>query len=211
MKHPVARLLAPPVKSRRNMSISLEEGQMAMVEKLSVFLSQKANRTISKNHVVEEAVRTFSEESADYICQEYDFDIRSATMADLQEYRSTCVKVLDFDTVIVPAKDNDAYRKALLHARAWGNVRIDRNKLDKIKYVAIYVGAPTSGIQYYAKLKRYYPALNEPEKYVLEFDGEAVQLAYKVVLGDLHPSSMRSCRYTTLELLLQAQLVEELF
>lgn len=211
MRSHVARILKKPVRTRRMMSVALDNEQMELVEKLSLFFSRETSRAFSKNQFVEEAVRAFADESAEYIAEQYDIDIRSITLTEMREYkRSTNVGVAAFDTVVFPAKDNDSAKLRLFSEQAWYPVRLDREKLEKIRYVAFYIGAPTSGITHYACISSREPIPGEPGKYKLNFDAPEA-LPRPVELGGLSAAGMRQPRYTTLALLLEALTMEELF
>lgn len=211
MKSHVAKILRRPVRERRMMSVALDGEQMELVEKLSLFFSRETSRAFSKNQVVEEAVRAFTDESAEYISERYDLDIRSATLTEMREYkRNTSVGIASFDTVVFPAKDNDSARLRLFEECAWYPVQLDRDKLEKIRYVAFYIGAPTSGITHYAHISAREPIPGEPRKYKLIFEPPE-ELPHTVELGGLSAAGMRRPRYTTLALLLEAVTMDELF
>ena len=211
MKNRVAKILRQPARTRRMMSVTLDSEQMEMVEKLSLFFTCKTNRAFSKRHVVEEAVRAFTEESAEYISEAYDFDIRSVTLTEMQQYQGCGnVMVAAFDTVILPAKDNENCRRALFEEHAWYPVQLSSEKLAHIQYLAIYIGAPCSGITHYARITSYEPAPGMPEKQLLRFEPPE-ELPFKLCLGGMHAAGLRKPRYTTLSLLLEARTIEDLF
>lgn len=211
MRSHVARILKKPMKIRRMMSVTLDGEQMEMVEKLSLFFSRETHRTFSKNQVIEEAVRAFADESAEYITEEYDMDIRSITLTEMQEYkRMTSVEVAAFDTVILPAKDNESCRRALFEEHMWYPVQLNSDKLKQIQFVALYIGAPCSGITHYARILSYGPLTGDPKKQILRFEPPE-ELPSKIELGDMNAAGMRRPRYTTLGLMLEAKLMEDLF
>lgn len=211
MKSHVAGILKKPVRARRTMRVALDGEQMDLVEKLSLFFSRETSRTFSKNQVIEEAVRAFADESAEYISEQYDLDIRSITLTEMREYkRSTNVGIAAFDTVVFPVRDNDQVKLKLFTEHAWYPVQLDRKKLDKIRYAAFYIGAPTQGITHYAVISSCEPIFGEPNKYKLIFDAPEA-LPNQVELGGFNAVGMRRPRYTTLALLLEALTMDELF
>lgn len=210
MKSHVAKILKRPIRSRRMMSVALDGEQMELVEKLSLFFSRETSRPFSKNQVVEEAVRAFTDESAEYIAEQYSMDIRSVTLTEMRDYkRSTSVNIAAFDAVVFPARDNPAAREKIFTERAWYPVSLDKEKLEKIRYAAFYIGAPTSGVTHYAHITAYEP-LDGGAGFKLFFD-EPEELPEKIESGDPHSSAPRRPRYTTLALLLEARTIDELF
>lgn len=211
MKSHVAGILRRSARKRRIMSVALDSDQMDLVEKLSLFFSRETSRAFSKNQVVEEAVRAFTDESAEYISDRYDLDIRSATLTEMREYkRGTSIAVASFDTVVFPAKDNESAKLRLFEEHAWYPVQLDKDKLQKIRYIAFYIGAPTSGITHYARISSHEPMPGEPQKCKLLFEPPE-ELPQPVELGSLNAAGMRRPRYTTLALLLEAATMDELF
>lgn len=139
-----------------------------------------------------------------------DMNIRSETLTEMREYkRATSVGIAAFDTVLLPAKDNEAAKSRLFVEHAWYPVQMKREKLEKIRYVAFYVGAPTSAVAYYASITAYEPLSGEPNKFKLSFE-EPEALLPPVGLGN-YSAGLRRPRYTTLALLLEAKTVDELF
>lgn len=211
MKSHVAKILKKPVRVRRMMSVTLDGEQMELVEKLSLFFSRETASAFSKNQVVEEAVRAFTDESIEYIAEEYDFDLRSIPLTDMRQYkRETFVNIAAFDTVVFPAKDNESARKRFLQENAWYPVRLNKDKLQRMRYVAVYIGAPTSGITHYAQISGYEPMPGEIPGYKLLF-GQPEELPHIVELGGMNAAGLRRPRYTTLALLLEAKTMDELF
>ncbi|MCL2034154.1 MAG: hypothetical protein FWG94_05415 [Oscillospiraceae bacterium] len=211
MKSHVAKILKAPVKVRRMMSVSLDGEQMELVEKLSLFFSRETSRAFSKNQVIEEAVRAFTDESATYISEQYDMDIRSVTLTEMREYkRVTNVGIAAFDTVLLSAKDNAGAKTRLFSERAWYPVHLDREKLEKIRYVAFYTGAPTSAVTHYAPITMYEPVTGQKNRFKLCFE-ELEELPHPIELGNYSAAGLRRPRYTTLSLLLEAKTIEDLF
>lgn len=211
MKSHVARILKGPVRVRRMMSLSLDSEQMELVEKLALFFSRETTRAFSKNQVIEEAVRAFTDESAEYIAEQYELDIRSATLTEMRQYKcSTNIGIASFDTVVLPMRNDEAARQRLFDEQACYPVQLDKEKLEKIRYIAFYIGAPTSGITHYANITAHEPILGEKRKYLLRFDSPE-ELPQMVELGGLQAAGLRRPRYTTLALLLEARTMDELF
>lgn len=211
MKSHVARLLKQPARTRRMMSVSLDNEQMELVEKLSLFFSRETSHAFSKNQVVEEAVRAFTDESAEYISETYDMDIRSATLTEMREYkRNTSVGVAAFDTIVIPFRDNEPTRQRLFKENSWYPVRLDKDKLQRIRYLAMYFGSPVMGITHYAAIAGQEPIPGEQGAYKLILE-PSEELGRVVELGYFNASRLRRPRYTTLAMLLEARTMDELF
>lgn len=56
----------------------------------------------------------------------------------------------EFDTVVFPAQMGDDYKEAFFDEHEWRYVRVAKEKIPKIKYIALYVGTPQSAISHYA-------------------------------------------------------------
>lgn len=211
MKSHVAKILKRPARSRRMMSVALDDEQMELVEKLSLFFSRETSHAFSKNQVVEEAVRAFTDESAEYIAEQYDLDIRSVTLTEMRDYkRSTSVNIAAFDTVVFPVRDEAEAKNKIFTERAWYPVALDREKLDKLRYAAFYIGAPTSGVTHYARVTACEPLEDGSGRYRLFFD-EPEELPEKIESGGPVSGGLRRPRYTTLALVLEARTLDELF
>lgn len=117
----------------------------------------------------------------------------------------------DFNLVIFPAHYN-GYQHAFLNENKWYYVRMNANKIEKIQYVACYVGSPVSQITHYAKVSHITKAHGDNEgKYIIHFSGSAIELPKNISLGELSVHAMRSPRYTTLEKLLRVDTLDQLF
>lgn len=112
------------------------------------------------------------------------------------------------DTIIVPAKE-EGFKSAFVDENVWYAIRIAGGKLDKIKYIAAYRTSPISAVTHYAMVDRIEP-YGEEGKYKLVFAKPAVELKSKVVF-DLPSGAMQSPRYTSIDKLLNAQKMSELF
>lgn len=58
-----------------------------------------------------------------------------------------------FDTVVFPAHE-EGFRETFLDENKWYYVRIRKDRIPNLKYIAIYVGAPVSKITHYAKIAK---------------------------------------------------------
>lgn len=210
MQKHVARLLGKPVRGRKTMSVMLDSDQTELLEKLSLFFSQHAGRNISRNRVIEEAVRAFIDDSADYIADRYDLRIRDISLSELQAHSSgVAVDICTLDTVVIPVRDG-AEGAALLQSGRTMPLQMDRDKLRCTRYVAFYFGSPTSAITHYARVRGNAPSAEDPKKMELRFDAPE-ELHRQLEWGDPEGKWLRRPRYTVLKMLLEASMIEELF
>lgn len=213
MKSRVRRLLEPTEKTRKTFSVSMSSEQMEMVDKLALFFAEKTGQKFSRNQMIEEAVGGFIDDSMEVIREQFDMDIRFIPLAELERsHNLRCTNVTELDTVIVPARDNDDYRENFFLQRKWCNVRILEEKLQCMRYLAVYVGAPTSGITHVAQIANYQKDPENPSRFVIHFSDTPQPLPNIVVAGDpAAAAGMRSCRYTAIDILRRAHTIQELF
>ncbi|HYA40855.1 MAG TPA: GIY-YIG nuclease family protein [Syntrophobacteraceae bacterium] len=111
------------------------------------------------------------------------------------------------DTIVVPAQE-DGFQEAFIRENCWYPVRISRQMLSAIKYIAAYRIAPIQAVTHYAPVKRI-EAYGDGRKYRLIFAEPAKKIS-RIPLGDL-PLFMKSPRYTSLAELLKTKSLCELF
>jgi hypothetical protein len=109
----------------------------------------------------------------------------------------------------VPAQQ-DGFERVFLGQHSWYATRIGGGMLSKIKYIAAYQSNPISAITYYAKVDRIEPYGDEG-KYKLIFTEPAKLLPQPIPFADATTGSMQGPRYTSLEKLLAAKRVTDLF
>lgn len=117
-------------------------------------------------------------------------------------------KAAAYDTVVVPANE-DGFYSVFLGENAWYAIRIGPDMLGRIKYIAAYQTAPVSAVTHYAPVDRIEP-IEGGRKYRLLFSEPAKKLG-PIPFGNAKQGSMQGPRYTTLERLLAAGSVAELF
>lgn len=116
----------------------------------------------------------------------------------------------NYDTVVFPAYE-DGFRETFLDENRWYYVRVRKDRIEKLKYIAVYVGAPRSKITHYAKIAEDGFEYDENEKkYIIHFDGQAIELEHPIPLGSASAASTRAPRYTTLQKLLTAEEYKDL-
>lgn len=112
------------------------------------------------------------------------------------------------DTIIVPAQ-KEGFDDVFLGQDCWYAIRISGGMLDKIKYIAAYQTMPVSAITHYAPVDRIEP-YGEEGKFKVIFSEKAKEIG-PIPFGDAPTGSMQGPRYTTLEKLLSAKKLNDLF
>jgi hypothetical protein len=112
------------------------------------------------------------------------------------------------DTVVVPAQE-EGFQETFLRENCWYAIRISGGMLPRIKYIAAYRTAPISAITHYAPVERI-ESYGDTGKYRLLFASPAKEIPGIPFEGAV-TGSMQGPRYTSLEKLLAAKSVRELF
>lgn len=112
------------------------------------------------------------------------------------------------DTIIVPAQE-DGFQETFIGENCWYAIRISGGMLSKIKFIAAYRSQPESKVTHYAPVARIEP-YGEEGKYKLIFSEPAKPVG-PIPFADAPQGSMQSPRYTTLEKLLRARKLTDLF
>lgn len=197
-------------KEKKQLTFNVDVSLIERMDKVSEIFNDINKRNYPRNALLEDAIDSYLTEIDFFLKDNYRISIDSYRGNYEPEKYGTSVEE-DFDTVIYPGY-LDGFRQVFLTEHRWYYVRIRKENIDKVKYVAIYVGKPESGITYYAKVKKngYIPSKRYPNKYLIEFDGEPIQLDRKIELGSVSAASLRAPKYTTLDKLLKARTVSDL-
>jgi hypothetical protein len=116
--------------------------------------------------------------------------------------------VPQLDTVIVPARE-DGFEETFLGENCWYEIRIGEKMREKIKYISGYRSSPIAAITHYAPVDRIEP-YGEAGKYKLIFAEPAKPIG-PIPFGDAPSGSMQGPRYTSLQKLLTAKKLTDLF
>lgn len=112
------------------------------------------------------------------------------------------------DTIIVPA-NLEGFQDVFIGQNAWWEIRIASHMLPKIKYVAVYQTAPVMAITHYAPVASI-ESFGTSGKYKLNFAEPAKPIG-PISAGDAPNGTMQSSRYTSLQKLLKARTIPDLF
>jgi hypothetical protein len=116
----------------------------------------------------------------------------------------------DLDTVVVPAHE-DGFEEVFLGQNRWYAGRIHPSMAKQLKFIAVYVTAPTSAITHYASIQSIEPWQNTG-KAVVNFSEPAKALKPELKLTDEGKvSQLYGMRYTTFEKLKKATTMDEVF
>lgn len=192
------RLRALEMQPKKQITISLQPECIEQLDAIARTLSRQSGRSTSRNMIIEDAVEAYIQD-ATQIFEEEGIEIEPVS-ADAK----------NFDTVVFPAHE-EGFRQAFLDENKWYYVRIRKDRLPNIKYVAVYVGAPVSKITHYAKVAPDGFEYDEAKKkYIIYFEGQAIELEKPIPLGRISAASTRAPKYTTLQKLLMAEEYKDL-
>jgi hypothetical protein len=114
----------------------------------------------------------------------------------------------ELNTIIVPAQ-REGFERVFRGQNCWYAIRISGGMLPKIKFIAAYQTQPVKKVTYYAPVASIEP-YGEQGKYKLNF-GEPAKPIGPIPFADAPQGSMQGPRYTTLEKLLKAKRLTDLF
>ena len=114
------------------------------------------------------------------------------------------------DTIVCPAQEN-GFNEVFLQENRWFQIRIDGDRLSKIKYLAMYESAPVSAINYVGEVEKIIPYKNT-KKYEIILKGPATKLPSPISKSKEFPNlAPQGPRYTMRNLLNGAIRLEDIF
>lgn len=133
----------------------------------------------------------------------------NADIRELTESSKSDIKAEDLNTVVVAARE-EGFEQEFLKNNCWYSIRIHASMLDKIKYIAAYQVAPVSAITYYAEVSKI-EKWNDTNKYILYFKDKANKI--KAIPLDKTKKGLapQAPRYTSIDRLLKAKNLSEVF
>ena len=111
------------------------------------------------------------------------------------------------DTIIFSAKEESFY-SVFLGEWCWYPIRIGSQKLESLKWIAVYQTAPVSAITHYAKIEQIVD-YKDTGRYKIVFE-EPEELDTYIALGENRAKTLQGQRYTSLEKLKRAIEIEDL-
>lgn len=186
------RLKAVETQPKKQVLIGLSADNIEKLDSIARTLTKQSGRSTSRNMIIEDAVEAYIQDALEI------FEEEGITV----ETKSAENEV--YDTVVFPAHE-EGFREAFLDENKWYYVRVQKDRIPNLKYVAVYVGAPISKITHYAKIASDGFEYDEDErKYIIHFEGQAIELENPVPLGGISAAATRAPKYTTLQKLLTA-------
>lgn len=191
IKSTILDMLQTREEERKPISLSLPESLLDKIDLVGEQVEGITGKKLSRQALIESALIAYLDDFTDIL--ESKFGIKLEELSNFQD--------IGFDTLLVPARQNGSQ---VFLSNQWYTLRIGKDKIDHIKYLALYVGAPISAVKYYAPVKKIVPYGNG-YKAIL---GTVSNL--NIPLGNLHPTYTRPNRYLTLERLKAATVYADL-
>lgn len=113
-----------------------------------------------------------------------------------------------FDTIVVPAH-NKGFNDVFIGEAKWPNLKIDKIKKDRVRYIAVYQTKPTSAITHYAEVSKFVP-LEKNGRYDVLLKKNAVKIE-AVPFTHEDVCAIQGPRYTTLKRILAAKHLDSAF
>lgn len=193
-----SRLKKAEEPQRKPLSIPFKLDNIQKLDAIARAITRHSDRTTTRNMLIEDAIEGFIEDAISLLADEgIELDVEDDT---------------DFDTVVFPARIEEGYEEAFFNEHQWYYVRVAESRIPKIRYIALYVGAPQSAITHYAKVAPNGFLYDEDEeKYRILLDGDPIKLPSPIPRGSASPLAVRSPKYTTLQKLFSAAEFRELY
>lgn len=183
------------IAKRKNITFNVDEETLERLDSVVNFFNEKDGST-TRNAVIEDAVMAYIEAAEDFFEKQ-----------NLNEDNKEKSASIIFDTAVFPAT-NSNFGKVFIGEKKWYYVRIAAYRVEKIKYVALYRGAPISAITHYAEVIDISEP-NEDNKRLIKLK-DPVAFTEPIELGNIHVNNVRKLFYTCLEKLNNVNTVEEL-
>ena len=127
----------------------------------------------------------------------------------LEEREQKPVDITEFDTIVVPARE-DGFVETFLGENRWYQIRIHASMISQIKYIAAYQVAPVSAITHWALVKNIEP-WQDTGKFVVNFAGPAREIEHMPLVPKSRVKALQSARYTSFDRLQKAKTLDEVF
>lgn len=181
---------------RKNITFNIDEELLERLDSVVGVFNEK-DGTTTRNAVIEDAVSEYVETAEDFF--------------EKQNLNKDTISLNDvaYDTAVFPAK-NSNWINVFMGEHEWRYVRMADFRVDNVRYIALYRGAPISAITHYAEVI----GMGDPEpdkdnKRVIRLQ-EPIALPQPICLGNIHVNNVRKLFYTSLNKLLSVKTVEEL-
>jgi hypothetical protein len=187
-----------PDDDKKTVSIMLKENQLTDLNQISSVLEKILNRNFTRQYLIESAIDAYLNEIKTVLSEQYSIhDIYDESL--FNDIPKNNYVDPGFDTIVVPAQQQ-GFDETFFN-NEWYWVRLGKNRKKHLKFICCYVGAPTSAITHYAKIKEI-QEINGKFKFII---GDAVELPHKIPLGNINSAHVRPNRYVKLKTLFNPQ------
>ena len=188
------QLTLPKELNKRQISVFLKPDTIKELDDTTEKIKKYSDKKITRNTIIELAIENLIE----------------CTPIAIKNYEEKNKSEKEnFDTVVFPCDLTGI--ETFIRTKSWFYVRTDKNKIDKLKYIALYTGYPMQSITHYGIIDKYEEKdFNGKIKYIYYLKGSPIKLENPIPLGNSNPQSTRSPRYTTLKKLKTAKVYADL-
>jgi hypothetical protein len=189
------RLVTKLPENKKQVGLFLNPKDIKRLEAIAGAMTNVTGIQNTRNMLIEDAIRAYLDE-AESILKKEGIHLNGFVDTDADKY----------DTVVFPGY-KEGFWHCFIGENEWHYVRVKKERIPKLKYIAIYIGAPVSQITHYAPIAEGEKGFEydvEKKKYIVHFSGPAIELENPIPLGSTLPTATRAPRYTTLERLLTA-------
>ena len=163
------------------------------LDKLTKSINNYTKKTTSRNYLIEIAVDSL-------------IDIYPAVVNEYKKKNEVTNK--EYDTIVCPSWPNGL--ETFIGESKWYYIRINKQNIPKIKYIALYLGYPIQQITHYAKVEKFEEVIIKNKKKYIVHLSDIIKLTNPIILGETPAVATRSIKYTTLEKLLNAKEYDDL-
>lgn len=188
---------------KKQLAVYLDDEMLEQMDVIVKFCSSmNDSKSLSKNMVVEEALRKYIKDFDKYIAKEHGFNLQTLINEERKNY----------DTVLM-ASNGRGFEAAFLgedeEEMCWYPCRISDEREKNLRYIAIYRGSPISAITHYAEIKEFKYS-EEKNCKVCYFVGDPIELPNPVTLGNKNNRFFVGVKYTKLDSLKRAKIADDI-
>ena len=186
---------SPNELNKRQISVFLKPELIDELDQAAEQIKKYSNKKITRNSLIEIALETLIK------------SVPEAVKHYKKKYKTENEPF--FDTVIFPSDITGL--ETLSRTKSWFYVRVDKNKIDKLSYLALYTGSTIQAVTHFCLIDHYEEKeFNGKTKYIFYIKNEPIKLENPVPLGSSNPQATRSAKYTSLDKLKKSKEFKEL-